>query len=86
MTYIFNGPNTFFSFIELKEKKVFDLFDVNGDGYITQSELGNVLRCLGYNPTCAEVEEILKEYDLDSKNLNFNFRKKNVAKDWVFMS
>ncbi|XP_060569707.1 neo-calmodulin-like [Ruditapes philippinarum] len=55
-------------FLELREKEVFDLFDTNGDGFITQNELGNVLRCIGYNPTGAEVEDILKKFDSDHNN------------------
>ncbi|XP_019554568.3 calmodulin-like isoform X2 [Aedes albopictus] len=52
---------------ELKE--AFSLFDTNGDGTITSSELGTVLRSLGKNVSDAEVEELLKEVSVDHEGM-----------------
>lgn len=61
--------HTFFYFTEFKERKVFDLFDKNGDGHISAAELGKVLRAIGQNPTDKDVEEVLKKADKDGKVL-----------------
>ncbi|KXJ70596.1 hypothetical protein RP20_CCG023057 [Aedes albopictus] len=52
---------------ELKE--AFSLFDTNGDGTITSSELGTVLRSLGKNVSDAEVEELLMEVSVDHEGM-----------------
>ncbi|XP_065584277.1 uncharacterized protein LOC136043275, partial [Artemia franciscana] len=43
----------------------FALFDQDGDGHITTSELTAVMKCLGQNPTDAEILAIIKEVDAD---------------------
>ena len=48
-------------------KDAFAMFDKNGDNRITTSELGTVLRSLGWNPTDTELEEMVKDLDVDSK-------------------
>ncbi|KAL9702333.1 hypothetical protein quinque_005851 [Culex quinquefasciatus] len=50
---------------ELRE--AFTLFDTNGDGTISGSELSTVLRALGKNVSDAEVEELLKEVRTDDE-------------------
>ncbi|XP_062557052.1 calmodulin-A-like [Armigeres subalbatus] len=52
---------------ELRE--AFSLFDTNADGVITASELGTVLRSLGKNVSDAEVEELLKEVNVDQDGM-----------------
>jgi calmodulin len=47
-------------------KEVFDLFDKDKDGAITQKEIADVLRTLGANPTKEEIEMIFKETDTDN--------------------
>ncbi|KAF8859290.1 BC4, calmodulin [Acephala macrosclerotiorum] len=47
-------------------KRVFALFDKNGDGNITSSELGAVMRSLGQNPSDAELQDIVNEGDTDA--------------------
>lgn len=54
---------------EYKEKAVFDLFDKNGDGSISASELGKVLRAMGQNPTEKMIEETLKKFDKDGDHV-----------------
>mmetsp|Transcript_18771 Transcript_18771/g.24782 ORF Transcript_18771/g.24782 Transcript_18771/m.24782 type:complete len:155 (+) Transcript_18771:100-564(+) len=46
-------------------KEVFALFDKDGDGTITTSELGTVMRSLGLNPTQSELTEIINDLDAD---------------------
>lgn len=50
-------------FHSLEHKEAFMLFDRRGDGKIESSQLGEVLRSLGHNPTQAEVKKALNEVD-----------------------
>ena len=43
---------------ELRE--AFQLFDNDGDGFITIKELGAVMRSLGRNPSDAELRDIIQ--------------------------
>ena len=47
------------SIAELKE--TFDLFDRNGDGYLTAKELGEALRAMAQHPTEQEVQDLAKK-------------------------
>ena len=44
-------------------REIFTLFDKNSDGYVNTSELGNVVRALGFNPTQTEVKDMEKDVD-----------------------
>ena len=46
-------------------KEAFSLFDQDGDGAITQDELGTVMRSLGLNPTDCELKDMIREVDAD---------------------
>ncbi|XP_060602181.1 calmodulin-A-like isoform X1 [Ruditapes philippinarum] len=48
---------------ELKE--AFGLFDKDGDGDISTKELGTVMRSLGQNPSDEELEDMVREVDVD---------------------
>ncbi|XP_062976569.1 calmodulin-A-like [Elgaria multicarinata webbii] len=44
-------------------KEAFSLFDKDGDGAITTTELGTVMRSLGHNPSEAELQTMINEVD-----------------------
>ena len=46
-------------------KEAFDFFDKDGDGTITAKELGAVMRLLGYNPSDADLADVISDVDLD---------------------
>lgn len=46
-------------------KESFDLFDKNGDGRISKSELKSIMNSLGQKVTDAEVEQMVKQVDLN---------------------
>ncbi len=46
-------------------REAFSLFDKDGDGTITTKELGTVMRSLGQNPTEQELQDMIKEVDVD---------------------
>ena len=52
-----------FYFSELKE--AFKLFDKDGDGTISTTELGTVMRSMGQNPTEQELTDMITEVDGD---------------------
>lgn len=43
--------------------EIFTLFDKNADGYVTTSDLGTMIRGLGFNPTEREVADMQKDVD-----------------------
>ena len=44
-------------------KQAFALFDLDGNGFITNDELGTVLRKMGQEPTDEEVDAMIAEID-----------------------
>ncbi|XP_073123802.1 uncharacterized protein [Henckelia pumila] len=73
-----NGTIEFQEFFNLMVKKMketdanhddlreaFNAFDKDQDGYISPDELGHVMICLGERMTAEELEEMIKEVDLD---------------------
>ncbi len=40
-------------------REIFTLFDKNSDGYVNTSDLGTMVRGLNYNPSDAEVAEMV---------------------------
>ena len=52
-----------FTFADIKE--AFALFDRNGDGKISCSEVGMVLKKMGYNFTTKELGKMLERVDKD---------------------
>ncbi|KAG8223443.1 hypothetical protein J437_LFUL008517, partial [Ladona fulva] len=58
---------------QMKEfRDAFRLFDKDGDGSITQEELGRVMRSLGQFATEEELQQMLAEVDIDGDG-NFSF-------------
>ncbi|XP_073131184.1 probable calcium-binding protein CML13 [Henckelia pumila] len=51
---------------ESSMKEAFTLFDTDGDGKISPSELGILMRSLGGNPTQAQLKAIIAEEKLNS--------------------
>ena len=47
-------------------QEAFDLFDKDGDGTISATELGSLFKCFGSRKTQEELEEILVKYDEDN--------------------
>ena len=50
---------------KVEYREAFALFDKNGDGTITVTELGTVMRSLGNNPTESELQDMINEVDAD---------------------
>ena len=50
-------------------KEAFTVFDKDGDGTITDKELGTVMRSLEQNPTEAELQEMISEVDSDGNGI-----------------
>ena len=46
--------------------EAFKVFDRDGNGFITSHELRNIMNSLGENLTPEEIEEMIKEADLDN--------------------
>jgi calmodulin len=51
-------------------KEAFELFDRDGDGRITASELGIVMQSLGHSPTDVELQEMVREIDENGERVN----------------
>ena len=47
----------------------FSLFDKDGDGHITNQELGVIMRALGQNPSESELLAMIEEVDRDGKRV-----------------
>lgn len=52
---------------KLEIKEAFQLFDINGDGYLDYHELKVALRALGFDLSKKEVLEVIEEYDSDNR-------------------
>jgi len=48
-------------------REAFSLFDKNGDGTISSTELGTIMRSLGQNPTESELQDMINEVDVDGR-------------------
>ena len=66
----------------------FSVLDDNGDGRISKSEITRAYRLAGFNPTTTELEDILKEHDLNGMYqyldaLNYNLPSHNYVQTIV---
>ena len=52
----------------LEHRDLFSLFDKQGDGKVECSEVGDMLRALGCNPTEGEVKKIVADIDPTGEN------------------
>ena len=67
-------------------KEAFALLDKDGDGTINTKELGVLMRSLGENPTEEELEEIIREIDMDGNQLYTScFLPTSVVRAGVYM-
>ena len=48
-------------FINIEYKEAFSLYDKKGDGTIEPASIGDLLRAIGFNPTQAQVAELVKQ-------------------------
>jgi calmodulin len=48
-------------------QSAFKMFDKDGDGTITTSELGTAMKSLGQNLTKQELEDMVNEVDVDGR-------------------
>lgn len=64
-----------FSSAELRE--AFSLFDKDGSGTISNEELEVVMKSLGQNPTEEELQEMIREVDVDGKR--YLFKRKTLT-------
>jgi len=53
-------------------KEAFSLFDRDGDGNITVTELGTVMKSLGQNPTENELRDMIGEVDSNGESLSYH--------------
>lgn len=51
-------------------REIFNLFDRYGEGVVVSSEIGDMLRTAGMNPTEAEVKKAIQEIDKESINFD----------------
>ena len=52
-------------------REAFQLFDNDGDGFITIRELGSVMRSLGRNPSESELRDIIQVHPIGFLNSGF---------------
>ena len=58
-------------------KQAFDLFDVNGNGYITKEELIQAMKTTGENLSDCEIEDMIRKADLNKDGqVSFEGKKK----------
>jgi len=64
-------------------REAFSLFDKNGDGTISSTELGTVMRSLGQNPTENELQDMINEIDVDGL-VNYSYYKSRIFPIYCF--
>jgi len=62
------------------EQEIFSLWDIEGDGCIDVTVIGDVLRAIGQSPTEEEVEKLLKEFTTESGTVDWPTFQKIMGK------
>ena len=44
-------------------REAFDIFDQDGDGHINVKDFGTVMRSLGFNPSEADIKDMISDVD-----------------------
>ena len=70
--HIFRIKHLFFVFSFQELKQAFRLFDKEGKGEVKTQIIGSVLRNLGLFPTEVELNQLLKDIDIDGKQFFLN--------------
>lgn len=67
-------------FVNFNISTIFQVFDKDGNGYISAAELRHVMANLGEKLTDEEVDEMIKEADLDGDGqVNFEGRRRYIV-------
>ena len=66
----FDNGHTSFSISDYRE--AFLVFDKDGDGTVTVSEIGLVMKSLGQNPSEAEIKSMVQEVDTKGRIVTTN--------------
>lgn len=55
--------------LETELRGVFSIFDLDGDGFITITEVADVLRSMGFHPSIDSIQDVFHQVDLDGNGM-----------------
>lgn len=81
---IFSDIKNIFIFYEIQ---IFRVFDKDNDGLISSSELRHVMTNLGERLSEADVDDMIKDADMDGDGMiNYNGEVASLEDEWFFFS